>query len=718
MSRDRGVVEKVITSLRNIGEFQLSPLRQSADGATFKAADAGRRIAISIRTIWPKSQEFSQRLAAHARAAQPIDHGNLAKVIGSGDLDRAFFIVSSFIDGLSLRQNLLTGDRPNTWDLIDFARQACTGVEWLHSRGLVHHALHPDNIVFQFDGTARLLDIGFFRENSPVNTPFFSTAVYLAPEQLAGRPADQATNFYSVAIMLYEIATGKLPYNGDNWDELSSNSQGKIAEPIELNSELPRGVNAAIVKALSLDRAARYASGPEFVRALEDYKSFDKPAVVTVPPMARAAAAPVQFARSAPSFGLETESMGGAWDPPPAISVKPVAVVEPPPPPPVEVPEPEPEPPQPSKIDVAKEAALRTAKQLATQAHRTAKKMNPWAVGLALLIFILFGFLIRTIVFSFSGAPSTAQVPASSVADTKPETNVPAPDPTPVVAVEPAVPEKQFQEVVTKHARKLPKAPKAAAQPAVAVAIVQPSSDPNAFSPYFGSVIVQTNPAGVRVVVDGKSNLAFTSPLVISLLSPGTHVLEFSKDGYNAVTRSVEITAGARSAVQVQLAVPAATLAVASNPSGAYILIDGANTNRVTPAQVAVPPGSHTLTLRKLGYLEVSEQLTLQSGEQQSRNVSLLLAGSTPDIRVAQTGGIRKLFGNKVTGVRVTVRSNPAGATVSINGQTVPRNTPVDFGLNPGNYAMEIHLDGYQTVHKTITVETGKPLSFDESLHP
>lgn len=718
MSRDRDVVEKVITSLKNIGEFQLSPLRESAGGATFKAADAGRRIAVSIRTLWPNSQEYAQRLATQARDAQPIDHGHIAKVIGSGDLDRAFFIVSSFVDGLSLRQNLSTGDPLNTWDLIDFARQACTGVEWLHSRGLIHHALHPDNIAFQFDGTARLLDVGLFRENSPVNDPFFPNAAYLAPEQLAGRPADKATNFYSVAIMLYEMATGKLPYTGDTWDVLAANSQNKIVEPIELNPDLPRGINAPIVKALALDRADRYASGPEFVRALEDYKSFEKPAVVAVPPMARAAAAApaaVEFARSKPSFGLETESMGGAWDPPPAISVKPIAAVEPPPPPPVELPEPEPEPPQPSKAEVAKEAFFRTATQIIQEVQKTARKMNPWAVGLTLLILILAGFLIRTIAFSFWGAPSTPQ--AQTVSETKTEAPAPAPDPAPIIAAEPAAPEEPFQEVVTKRTKKTPKGTKAAAvQPAVT--IVQPSSDPNAFSPYLGSVIVQTNPAAVRVVVDGKSNLAFTSPLVISLLSPGTHMLEFTKDGYTPVTRSVDITAGARSAVQVQLSVPAASLVVASNPAGAYIVIDGVNTNHVTPAQVAVAPGTHSLTIRKLGYLEANESVTLRSNEQQSRNVSLLLAGSTPDIRVAQIGGIRKLFGNKLTGVRVAVRSNPAGATVSINGQAVPKNTPVDFGLNPGNYVMEVHLDGYQTVHKTITVEAGKPLSFDEALHP
>jgi hypothetical protein len=152
--------------------------------------------------------------------------------------------------------------------------------------------------------------------------------------------------------------------------------------------------------------------------------------------------------------------------------------------------------------------------------------------------------------------------------------------------------------------------------------------------------------------------------------------------------------------------------------STAFILVDGVNTGHVTPSQVPVTPGTHTLTVRKMGYLEVSDSFAVKSGEQQSRNVTLLESGSTPDIRVVPSGNGHRLFGNKISGVKLTVHTSPAGATVLINGQAVSKATPVDFALNPGSYVMEIQLSGYQTVHKTITVEPGKPLSFDESLHP
>jgi hypothetical protein len=229
--------------------------------------------------------------------------------------------------------------------------------------------------------------------------------------------------------------------------------------------------------------------------------------------------------------------------------------------------------------------------------------------------------------------------------------------------------------------------------------------------------MITTVPAGARVVVDGRQDHAFNTPQLIPALSQGVHTLTITKEGYAPATRPVQITAGAKSNLTVQLDLPSGFLTVLSNPSTAYILIDGVSTGHVTPSQVPIAPGTHTLTLRKMGYLEASDTFSVKSGEQQSRNVTLLESGSTPDIRVVPSGG-HKLFGNKISGVKVTVRTTPAGASVLINGQSVPKITPVDFALNPGNYVMDIELTGYQSVRRTISVEAGKPLIFDESLHP
>ena len=754
MSRDRSVIEKVIASLKNIGQFELFPLRESAHSACFKAVDPNRRISVSIRTVWPdelpNSEDYLRSVMAQARAAQALEHGNIAKVIGSGELDGAFFIVSSFVDGRILRQNLRSGEHLNTWDLIDFARQACVGLESAHARGLIHHALHPDNIVLEFDGSTKILDMGYFRANLPGVDAFHPNAVYLAPEQLAGHGADRMTNFYSVAIMLYEIATGKIPFTGESWEELAANAEAEIPEPIKVSPSVPAGINAAIVKALSRDRSARFQSGPELVRALEDYKAFGKPVAPVVPPKPvtpkvvaiNTAAAGVgvrnpyatarDFVETADprveQQGSEGESRIGS-DRPSLVGLQeaPGFWKQPSPQPPPKKEEEEedfdaPFVEAPTKKALAKDASLRIAQQawIATQrtAKHMAKRIDPWVAALSIFVIILGSFVTRTIALSFWGVPTSPDYGVS-----QPITPPANPAAHPARATQPPAAETSAQPLITAD-------PTARTQRASAkkTAVVPPSATmfnagrplpPSGYtSAATGSVIVATTPAGARVVVDGNPRQAFTTPQAIPSLAPGVHTLTITKDGYAPATRPVQITAGAQSHLNVQLDLPSGFLTVLSSPSTAYILVDGVSTGHVTPSQVPVAPGTHTLSLRKFGYLEASDSFTVKSGEQQSRNVTLLEAGSTPEIRVAQTSGVKKMWANKVTGVRVTIRTTPPGATVAINGQTVPRNTPVDFGLNAGNYTMEVQLSGYQTLRKTITVQDGKPLTLDETLHP
>jgi serine/threonine protein kinase len=724
MSRDQNVVEKVVASLRNIGRFELSPLREGERGACFKAFDSVRRISVAIRTVWPENDDHLQRMLAQARLAQTVEHSNLSKVIGSGELEGAFFAVTSFSNGNTLRQNLIDGVHLNTWDLIDFARQVSVGLESAHARGVVHNALHPNNVVQEFDGTTKILDIGLYRANDPEHDAFFRNAVYLSPEQLAGHATDRQTNFYSLAIMLYEIATaGRLPYEGDSWEELARASQREITEPIQWNSSVPPGINAAIVKALSRDRLARFENGPDLVRALEDYKSFDRPVAPALPQSpkpapqkvvsinAAAAAMPVrnpyatvpeiasppadpelEFASTASRVSVDKPKLvgtqeSGVWNRTDIIPAQPAT-----------------EPPT-EEASPQKKIPRGATERLAYHFRQRLRKLDPWILALTALILILSGFILRTIALSYWGYPADDYKYSRPVPQPPPPHDAAPALPPAITEEEPAVPTTTSASTAHHASRK-----NKGAAPA-------PTPTPFTSLANTGSVMITTIPAGARVVVDGRPDQAFSTPQLIPSLSEGVHTLTITKDGYAPATRPVQITAGAKSNLTVQLDLPSGFLTVLSNPSTAFILIDGVNTGHVTPSQVPVSAGSHTLTLRKMGYLETSDAFTVKSGEQQSRNVTLLESGSTPDIRVVPSGNGHKLFGNKINGVKITVHTTPAGATVLINGQTVQKSTPVDFALNPGSYVMEIQLSGYQTLRKTITVEPGKPLALDESLH-
>ncbi|HEY3927792.1 MAG TPA: serine/threonine-protein kinase [Candidatus Koribacter sp.] len=730
MSRDRNVIQKVLDSLKSIGHFELTPLRETDTGACFKAFDASRRLAISIRTNWPSDypnpDDVRQQLLTHARAAQSLEHDNIAKVIGCGELDGACFIVSNFVEGNTLRSNLWNSEHLNIWDMIDFARQSCLGLEFAHSRGLVHQALHPGNIVLEFDGSTKLLDIGLFRSQRPHVDPFHHSALYLAPEQLAGHGADRATNLYAIAIMLYEIAAGKQPFVGNTWEELEASSNEELPETIRVKPGTPPGINAAIMKALTRDRSARFQTGAELVTALEDYRKFGKP--VSIPPPPRppspkvvpidsAIAAAPAFVPTRNPYATAPELSGSLADPIPQPEVAPKftevgpehlgldsAQVEPD------------RPPKPSfwdstlRKELAIAAARRAAKTTWHYTRKELKRIDPWVVALSILVIILGSFVSRTIIYSFWG----------SADDYRYQQPVPLirPAPVPAQAAPPAQPVPTPEAVPATVAAAKPEVHHPGRRSAAPV-VITPAPKPlptSSFSGNTGSLVVTTIPAGARVVVDGRGDMVFNTPQAIPSLPPGVHTLTITKEGYAPATRPVQITSGAKSKITVQLDFPSGFLTVISNPSTAYILIDGVSTGHVTPSQVPVAPGTHTVTLRRMGYLEATDSFTIHSGEQQSRSVTLLESGSTPDIKVTAPAGSHRLFGNKVNGVRVTVHTNPAGATVLINGQSVTKPTPVDFGLNAGNYVMEIRLDGYLTLRKTITVEDGKPLTLDENL--
>lgn len=723
MSRDRTVVEKLLLSLRSIGNFELEPLRQDQWGACFKAVDPNRRIAVSIKTCWPPS-ELLERYKEQASAAQQFDQPNIARAIGSGDLDGAFFTVTSYVHGASLRDTL-KNERLNTWDLIDLARQVTLGLDYAHSRHVVHRALHPGNIVLEHDGATQILDFGWHHADNPSEEPLTPAGFYLAPEQFDGHPPDRISNYYSLALMLYEVATGRQPFRGDNWAEVYANAEEPITPAIEINPAVSPGINTVIMRALARDRGERYHSGAEFLHALEDYKSLEKPAApVPVAPPATSPIlgvgvgsprppvvpppAPPHFSepekpRLDPRLDLESEQRSRIPDSRPSLmSLQDNLTWNPPaqePPEPEEPFEPVQEPPR-YLVILKKTGAL--AQKTAREVF---KRVDPWVFVLVTCVLLLVGFLGRTLHRSLSSRSETAAFQQAAT---------PTPTPESTAEEQAAVPEEELAAdsggaVVPTGARPRPRRNARGANAPLPFPTPAPVANP-------GSVAVTTIPSGAQIAIDGKPGQVFTSPQTIDQLAPGVHTLTISKAGYQTASRQVMIVTGTIAKVAVQLNAPPGYLTVTSNPSGAYIVIDGRDTTRVTPSQVPVSPGAHTLTVRRLGYLEENVAFNINSGEQQSRGVSLLVAGNTPDIKVLAN---RKLFGsNKVTGVKVSVVTQPPGARITVNGQEIGRPSPVDFSLNPGNYVFNISADGYRPIRRVINIQEGQPVVLNERLQP
>ncbi len=351
-----------------------------------------------------------------------------------------------------------------------------------------------------------------------------------------------------------------------------------------------------------------------------------------------------------------------------------------------------------------REVAEKAMKEIATIPPRLMLFSILGAVAVILVIVIAVFFHVR----SEDDGSTAAPRPTKSAKPSQPQTETPAP----VVpqAQKPAPP---------------PVAPIVEPQPSLTVRQVEKRA-PNRRAPapppapvvVPGQAFIDSTPQGASFQVDGKNDPSWVTPFTVSGLTPGKHIISTNKTGYSAEIRSVEVAAGSKASLVLHLAAMNALMVVSSTPAGAEIIIDGKSTTRVTPAQFAVEKGSHTVLLRKQGYLE--ETITADLGPAQNFQYSptLRALGNTEDMKTV--GKFNKLFGHggdsaAGTGA-ISVHTQPKGAQVAVNQHVLDKLSPVDVMLGPGNYIVDVTMTGFKPVHKVVSVDKGGKVAIDEVL--
>lgn len=242
----------------------------------------------------------------------------------------------------------------------------------------------------------------------------------------------------------------------------------------------------------------------------------------------------------------------------------------------------------------------------------------------------------------------------------------------------------------------------------------------HASAPLVAQLTVSSVPGGAQIAFDGSP--LCQSPCTLTDIAPGKHVVSASKAGYSSQSRTIKLRAGT-SSVALQLSSVATTttttLMVSSNPAGGAIIIDGRDTGRLTPTLFSFDkPGSHTVLVRRSGFLEETSTANVQTGQAASVNVSLKRLGSTDEIRGAG-GKFKKVFarggGGSSMGI-VSIKTQPKGAQIMVNQRVLDKTAPYDFYLNPGTYEIDITMSGYRTLHRVINVEEGEKVAIQETL--
>lgn len=234
-----------------------------------------------------------------------------------------------------------------------------------------------------------------------------------------------------------------------------------------------------------------------------------------------------------------------------------------------------------------------------------------------------------------------------------------------------------------------------------------------------GQLIVDSTPQGAQIQVDGRGDPSWVTPYTVTPLAPGQHTVVITKSGFGQEARTADVSSSNRSSLLVHLTLLPSTIAIGSDPPGASIYLDGRDTLRVTPSQVTLDKGIHTILVRKPGFLDEAVSVTALPGQTSRFSPTLRALGNADEIKTV--GKLKKLFGGKAAEAgmgKVSVRTMPKGAQIAINRRMLDRVSPTEFLVNPGNYIVDITLTAYKPIQKVITVDQGGNVAIDVTLQP
>ena len=236
-----------------------------------------RLVAIKIlKQELGKDAELHRRFLAESQAVAMLSHPNIVSVYdvsSSGDMD---YIVMELIEGVTLKQYMQKRGALSWREALHFAMQIASALEHAHSRGIVHRDIKPQNIMLLKDGTLKVADFGIARVLSSQTTltrETLGSVHYISPEQARGSRVDQRTDLYSLGVVLYEMLTGQLPYDGDSAVSIAiAHIGGKCPQPRELVPEIPEGLEQIVLHAMSVKLSERYETATQMLEDMEAFR--------------------------------------------------------------------------------------------------------------------------------------------------------------------------------------------------------------------------------------------------------------------------------------------------------------------------------------------------------------------------------------------------------------------------------------------------------------
>ena len=762
----------------------VSQLAQSPFATVYKTMDVEAQQIVALKVIHldkvSDRASLTKTVFEEAEQAKSLSSHNIAGLHGTGDEGDLLLAAAEYIQGNSVATTLARNEGFSIWDLQDIARQVCQALDHAHGHKVVHQSLEPAKIMVQWDGLVKVLGFGISSMNATAAPSDTVPEVmhYFSPEQLRGEALDHRSAIFSLGAVLYEMATEQKAFAGKTADEVrTAILEGTPPLPHRLKGNVNPALSNLIMKALAKSPDERFQSGQELVKELEQCKSTAglaaKQAVVAAvkaptreTPKANAAAAASAFAGASktnapasispgpanatatPGPPKITASAAPAVEEKPAFSVDPmmaegsdtstsrtsfsdvselpplkeVRIVEKTPAPESKAEEVAPDPvaavvfrksaPEKPKVQVqVREAAQKAVQEI----KKTPPKLFVYGVGgaVAVIGILLGGFKLYNY---FQDRDSSVEPVTSVVQPVVPvqKAQQPAPQASPEQP-QAAAPEAQQPEESAEETQ--PSAPAEAASSTRPRARKGGSrSDPTVVP---AQLTVNSVPEGAEVSFDGSA--LCQTPCTLTGIAPGQHSVSATKSGFSAANRTLSLASGANSTVSLEMSQITAMVSVSSNPSGAAIVLDGKDTGKLTPSRLLLEkPGKHSITIRRYGYLDSTNNVNIELGQTATLNQDLTKLGSTDEIKAAG-GKFKKVFGHGNDGYGmgiVTVKTQPKGAQIMVNNRVLDKTAPFDFYLNPGTYVIDVTMSGYRPLHRVVNIQEGERLAIEESLSP
>ncbi len=572
----------------SIGRYQISKeLGRGAMGVVYLAVDPtiGRNVAIkTIRlgevTDPDERAKLRERLFREARSAGILSHPGIVTIYDMEEHNDVAFIAMEFVDGPTLDQLLSKREAIASDRLMSILRQTAAALDYAHAKSIVHRDIKPANIMIASDGAVKITDFGIAKvttsQQYTQTGTILGTPNYMSPEQVQGLAVTGRADQFSLAVIAFEMLTGDRPFTGEHLTTVVYKIVAEEPPPAQrLNPTLGPQIDSVLRRGLAKKPEGRYNSCIEFVNALD--------------------------AACANTQGWKNLPRGGSLSLPTLVSA--------------------------SSTRTTMHSPGSTTEEVAARRRNRWKWVLPFAaalvvaLGLIGLIALQFGPDLGTSRPAAPPAAQTASNPPPAATAPAPVTTTPAPvtdekKPSPMEPAPAANPpgEQPANAKQTSPVASDAKNPEKSAEAADA-APEQPEPPKLKPRPAKGpqDVFVNSDPPGATATLDHNPSVSCKTPCILTVM-PGLHTVSMDQSGYQQESREIRIIDSPIDVPLVTLRAHGGTLMVTSDPVGATIFLNDKPTQKNTPAQLSLVPGTYSVRVEKDG-LRKSESVEIRNGE-------------------------------------------------------------------------------------------------------